>query len=417
MLKALDIKLYPNLNQEIYLAKLFGCYRKVYNLCLAKNEELYSSGITGFTNLVSFTKHFHNNLLKDDELEYLTEHNTKILKDSLSNLGTAFKNFFKHGRGYPKFKSKSNDQSIGLYKEAFSKKVFHIENKMFISSKFGLIKYRTSKEYKDYLEKYKDCIVRITIKKTKCNEYFARVIVDSDIKNDRKRPNSVNSIVGLDLGIKSFIVDSNGNEYENLKSYRNNAKQLVRLNRSLSRKVKGSNNRKKARIKYAKKWNRITNVKDNYLDLISSKLIDENQIIVIEDLNIKGMMKNKNLAKSIQELSLSRFREMLKYKCEWYDRLLIVVDRFFPSSKICNGCGYKNKNLKLSDREWVCPECGQIHNRDENAAINLKNYGIWMILNNPEYERFKIYLEKLTYDVSYLDVYLQKKNRVPNTRI
>ena len=167
-----------------------------------------------------------------------------------------------------------------------------------------------------------------------------------------------------------------GQYYENLKSKRLNKNKLARLHRELSRKKKGSNKRNKARIKLAKTYQKLNDIKEYYLHSVINQLLSENQTIVMEDLNVKGMLKNHKLARSIQELSLNRFKTILKYKAEWYDREVIEVSRWFPSSKLCGACGYKNQKLELKDRTWVCPECGVIHDRDLNAARNIRDEGI-----------------------------------------
>ena len=172
------------------------------------------------------------------------------------------------------------------------------------------------------------------------------------------------------------MVDSNGNRFENIKIKRNNKKKLANLNRSLSRKQKGSKNKEKCRNKLAKFNEKLNNQKENYLHKVSNKLLNENQVIVMEDLNVKGLLKNHNLARSIQELSLNRFKNILVCKSSWYGRDLIQIDRWFPSSKLCNVCGYKKVDLTLKDRTWICPECGTNHDRDLNAAINIRNEGI-----------------------------------------
>jgi putative transposase len=191
----------------------------------------------------------------------------------------------------------------------------------------------------------------------------------------KSKSQPTNDFIGLDLGIKDFIVDSNGNSVENIKIKRNNHNKLAKLHKELSRKQKGSSNREKAKIKLAKFYEKLNNKKENYLHHITNQLIDENQVIVIEDLNVSGMLKNHHLAKSIQELSLYRFKEMLRYKANWYGNHIVEIDRFFPSSKLCSVCGNKNTKLRLKDREWICSECGTKHDRDFNAAINILNEG------------------------------------------
>lgn len=402
MHKALKIKLYPNSSQKKYLAKSFGCARKIYNIFLDKAITDYEKG-EKFTSLSKFTNHFHQVILKSDEYKYLQEHNTKILKDSLVNLSRAFKNFFEKPNkdtGYPNFKTKYDEQTIGIYDEAFSKKVFYAKNFMFISKSFGNIKYKTSKEYKELLEKYKDEIIRITIKKTLSDEYYAMVIIDY---KENMKLDQIDNSVGLDLGIKIFLTTSDGETFENLNLHKKHKKQIVRLQRRLDRKKfietgdtyynkkykkevkvkKISNNREKARVKLAKKQNKITLTKKDKLHKISKQLINENQVIGIEDLNVKGMMKNRNLAESIQQLNFGEFRRILTYKSEWYGRDLIVVNRFFPSSKRCSSCKVINKNLSLSDREWTCSNCGTVHDRDYNASINIED------------EALRIYKEKI----------------------
>jgi putative transposase len=193
-------------------------------------------------------------------------------------------------------------------------------------------------------------------------------------------------LIGLDLGIKDFIITSEGQTYENLKSKRNNQNKLSRLHRELSRKQKGSNHQKQARVRLAKTYNKINNIKEYYLHSITNQLLSENKTIIIEDLNVSGMLKNHRLARSIQELSLNRFKIILMYKADWYGREIIQVDRWFPSSKLCSCCGYKKDDLILKDRSWICPECGANHDRDINAAINIRNEGkrIKIGLSSPE---------------------------------
>ena len=200
-----------------------------------------------------------------------------------------------------------------------------------------------------------------------------------DIMKEYQMP--LNQFIGIDLGIKDFIVTSEAEVFDNIKIKRNNQKKLIKLNRTLSRKQKDSHNKNKARIKLAKFHEKLNNKKENYLHQVSNQLLNENQIIVMEDLNVKGMLKNHNLARSIQELSLCHFKEMLKYKAEWQGRYIVEVDRFYPSSKLCSNCGYKNNELTLKNREWTCPECKTHHNRDLNAAINIRNEGQRIIKN------------------------------------
>jgi putative transposase len=373
MLRAIKIRLYPNETQKDYINNLLGCYRKVYNLALNHKIEVYKA--TGENHRIQqIGLEFHNNWTKSEGYHYLNEHNTKVLKQAIINMLDSYKRFFVNNAGFPKFKSKhDSNQSCRFPSEAISKRNNYETGKLTLIKQLKDVKFKCSDEYKHYLNKHKANIKSATLTKTKSGKYFLSILVDGDLMKDKSRPN--NDFIGLDLGIKDFIIDSNGNTVENIKIKRNNQKKLAKLHKQLSRKQKGSKNRDKQRVKLAKYYEKLNNKKENYLHHVTNQLLDENQVIVIEDLNVKGMIKNHNLAKSIQELSLYRFKEMLRYKAEWYGNHIVEIDRFFPSSKLCNNCGYKNNDLKLNHREWLCPECGTNHDRDLNAAINILNEG------------------------------------------
>jgi putative transposase len=245
------------------------------------------------------------------------------------------------------------------------------------------IHFKCSKIDEKYLNHNQSEIKSATLSKNKCGDYYFSILIERD---NKQLKNATNDLIGLDLGIKDFIITSEGLKYGNLKSKRNNQDKLARLQRNVSKKQKGSKNKEKARIRLAKTYNKLNNIKEYYLHSITNQLLSENQTIVIEDLNVNGMLKNHRLAKSIQELSLNRFKTMLMYKSEWYDREVIQVGRWFPSSKLCSCCGYKNDDLTLKDRSWICPECNSLHDRDLNAAINIKNegYKIKIGLSSPE---------------------------------
>jgi len=380
MIKAVKIKLYPTTQQKSYLGNLFGSCRFVYNQCLSYKKECYEKDKTNI-GLVELGKYFHHNLTKNPDYQWLNEHNTKVLKENIFNLLAAYRNFYNTGKGFPKFKSKhDNKQSCKFDVQAISSKNIYTDNRITLTKQLKNIKFKTSDKYKGILERNKNNIKSATLSKNCSGNYFLSILIESD--EIKTLPKATNDIIGIDLGIKDFVIDSNGNKYENIKSIRNNQKRISKLQRSMSRKQKGSNNRNKDRIKLAKFHERITNIKENYLHEVSNKLINENQVIVMENLNVNGMLKNHHLAKSIQELSLNRFKTMLTYKTEWTGRILIEVDRFFPSSKLCNCCGYKNVELTLKDREWLCPECNTLHDRDLNAAINIMNEGKRIILKD-----------------------------------
>lgn len=381
MLRAIKVRLYPNDEQKIYLGKLFGCYRKIYNMSLEYKKDMYEKE-QKCVGLMELGKKFHKEWSKSKDMKYLGEHNTKVLKQAILNLMVAYKNFFERPEvGYPKFKCKHDNQSVRFPIEAISKKNDYSSGRLTLVKGLSAIKFKTSDEYVRYLVKNKENIRSATLSKNKSGHYHLSILVDGDLmKAEYKKPNKL--ICGVDLGIKDFVITSNGDKFDNIKSIRSNEKMLIKSHKSLSKKKPGSKNREKARIKLAKKHEKIKNKKDNYLHSVCNKLLDENKIIVLESLNVKGMMKNHKLAKAIQELSLSKFKTMLQYKAKWRGNLVLSVNRFFPSSKLCNICDYKNDNLTLKDRYWTCPICGTLHDRDYNATFNIKKEGIKMIMDD-----------------------------------
>ena len=367
MLKAIKIRLYPNDNQSVYINKLLGSSRYVYNKCLRYKIDEYElkKNTTGIKDTGKYLTELKQ------EKEWLKESHSKVLQQSLINLEVAYKRFFKNNNGFPKYKSKhKNNQSCRFPVDAISGVK---GNRIDIINALKDIHFKCSSQDEKYLNKNQKLIKSGTLSKTKTGNYYFSILIDKPNKTIKK---TSNHIIGIDLGIKDFIVSSEGTRYENLKSKRLNKNKLARVHRELSRKKKGSNNRNKARIRLAKTYEKLNNIKEYYLHSITNQLLSENQTIVMEDLNVKGMLKNHKLAKSIQELSLNRFKTILGYKAEWYGREVIEVSRWFPSSKLCGACGYKNDELTLKDREWICPECGVIHDRDLNAANNIKNEGI-----------------------------------------
>ena len=376
MLKAIKIRLYPNIDQITYINKLLGTSRFVYNQCL--NYKITEYELKKKSTSFAETGKFLTSL--KTEYQWIKESHSKVLQQSLINLDRAYKNFFKNGSGYPKYKSRHDNQSCRFPIDAIS----GIKgNRINIINNLKDIHFKCSRNDERYLNDNQKLIKSATLSKNKCNEFYFSILIE---RGSKKLKNPKNSLIGLDLGIKDFIVTSEGQTYENLKSKRNNQKKLARQHRDLSRKKKGSNHQKDAKVRLAKTYNKLNNIKEYYLHSITNQLLSENQTIVIENLNVRGMLKNHKLAKSIQELSLNRFKTMLIYKSEWYGREVIEVGKWFPSSKLCNCCGYKKNDLTLKDRIWKCPECGVIHDRDINAAINIKNegYKIKIGLSSPE---------------------------------
>ena len=378
-MKAIKVKLYLLPQQASYANNLLGCSRFVYNNCLDFKIKHYNETKKS-TSFGELGKHL--NSLKS-EFQWLKDVHSKVLQQSLINLEYSYKNFFKNGMGFPKFKKKSQKQSCRFPVDAISGVN---GNRINLIRQLKDIHYKCSVRDEKLLNKYQDLIKSATLSKSKSGEYFLSILID--IKSIKQLPKT-DKVIGLDLGIKDFIVTSDSQKFENLKSIRNNQKKLSKLHRNLSRKQNKSKNKNKARVKLAKFHEKIHNIKENYLHYISNQLLNENQVIVIEDLNVSGMLKNHKLAKSIQELSLNRFKQLLTYKTDWYGRDLIEIDRFYPSSKTCSCCGYKKTDLTLKDRKWVCPICLSKHNRDYNAAINIRNEGIRLFkikigLSSPE---------------------------------
>ena len=381
MLRAVKIRLYPNKEQATMFNKLLGCYRVVYNQCLNRKIESYKNdGIT--ENLSTLGQFIHHELLKDDNFIWLREQNTKVLKQAVRDMLSAYKNFFEQHTGYPKFKSKhDNKQSCRFELGAISKRNVYTDYKISLAN-IKNVKFRCNKKYAEYLEKHKNCIKYATLKRLPCGEYYLSILVDGDLMRQAKE---TNNSIGIDLGIKDFVVTSEGEVFNNLHFKKSETKKIKKLQKQLSRKQKGSNNWNKARLRLAKEYKKINDRKQYYLHAVSNSLIDENQVICMEDLNVKGMSKNHNLAESISEMNFGEFRRMLEYKAEWYNRKIVFIGRFYPSSKTCHVCGYVNKELTLNDREWVCPHCGQTVSRDYNAAMNILDEGLRIIgCSSPE---------------------------------
>ena len=325
MLKAIKIRIYPTDNQEVYINKLLGTCRYVYNNLLAFKKQEYVEK----QNNISFGQLGKKLTELKTENEWIKESHSKVLQQSLIDLDKAYKNFFKEKKGYPKFKSKKDKQSCRFPIDAIS----DINgNRINIIKPLKDIHYKCSRKDEKYLNKYKDNIRSATLSKTKSGKYYLSILIDGCLNKQMKAP--TNQFIGIDLGIKDFVITSDGEIYDNIKIKRNNEKKLIKLHKELSRKQKGSNNKNKAKIKLAKAYEKLNNIKENYLHSITNQLLNENQVIIIEDLNVKGMMKNHKLAKSIQELSLNKFKEILKYKAKWFNREIIEIDRYFPSSKL-----------------------------------------------------------------------------------
>ena len=352
MLKAFKYKLKLNKEQQNYFNNCFGCVRLVYNLGLATKIQEYQS------NKINLSFYDLNKQLTDLKKDYkfLTECGKDCLQNALINLDQAYSGFFK-GKGFPKYKNKHTNNSA-----KFNQSISITEGKIKLP-KIGLINYYGDREIKGTIKS-------ITVSKNTLGMYFASILVDTEIPKLVK----IDKEIGIDLGIKHFITDSDSTKIDNPKYLRQSEKLLAKEQRKLNKKVKGSNRRKTQKLKVAKIHYKITNQRKDFLHKLSSKLINENQVIYLENLNIAGMIKNHKLAKSISDASWSEFVRQLQYKAIWYDRKVIQIDRYEPTSKKCNCCGYINKELTLDIREWLCI-CGILHDRDINAAINIKKTG------------------------------------------
>lgn len=372
MLKSIKIRIYPNTVQKEFISKQLGCCRLIYNKLLDYKKTLYEQNKQSVS--LSQLGKYLTNLKKQKEYLFLNDVYTMCLQQSIQDLIKAYDNFFKLHKGYPKFKYKKESKQTCR----FTNILFKFKKKKINGNRITLIKqlsnilFKCSRKDEIYLNHNEKYIHSVTLTKTSTEKYYLSILIDYNIIQKEK----LDTVIGLDLGIKDFIVDSNGNRYENKHFYKNQEKKLKKINKQLFKKQKESNNRNKIRIKLAKVHEKIRNQRLNYLHQITSKLVNENQIICIEDLNVKGMMSNHKLAKDIQDLSLYEFRRQLEYKCQWYERQLVIIDRFYPSSKTCHNCGYIYKDLRLSEREWICPHCKSLIYRDYNAAQNILDEGL-----------------------------------------
>ena len=373
MLRAVKVRLYPNKEQEQTLNKVLGCYRFVYNQTLAQKKTAYDTDKTSFK-VTDLSKWFHGTLLKDGRYLWLKEQNTKVMKQAIRQMLSAYDKFFKQHNGFPKFKSKKDNQSALFPYEAISKHNTFETRHISLTTPLKNIKFRCSDLYLTRLQKYSTSIRSATLSKTKSGNFFLSILMEVD-ENEYKKFEHTNKDVGIDMGVKDFVITSDGEIFENKHFFKKQEQKIKKHQKQLSKKVRGSNNRNKARIRLAKAFEDISNQKEAYMHYVVNELLSYNDIVYMEDLNVQGMLKNHHLAKAIQEVGFNRFKTILTYKASINDKRIVFVDRYYPSSKTCSKCGYKNKDLALSDREWTCPICGEHHNRDINAAVNIKAEG------------------------------------------
>ena len=361
MKKGVKFRIYPNKVQQKLIMQTFGCCRLIYNKALAMREEAYKQG-----EKVGYNQTSAMLTALKQELEFLREADSIALQQSLRDLDRAYTNFFQKRAKYPKFKSKhDNHQSYRTINQGNNVRIVGNYLKL---PKLGYIKVRQSMAIGK--------INNVTIERTPTGKYFAVLCVDFEPTYERNNF----GVIGIDVGIKEFYTDSNGNVVDNPKHLERTTKKLTREQRRLSRKAKGSNNRNKQRIKVAKVHEKITNQRNDFLHKLSTMLVRENQTICIEDLAVKNMAKNHKLARSINSASWGKFFEMLEYKSAWYGSTVVRIPTNYPSSQTCGSCGYKNMVVKnLSVRKWECPVCHEKHDRDINAARNILSKGLQMV--------------------------------------
>ena len=362
MQKGIKFRIYPNREQQNLINQTLGCCRLIYNRGLAMRNEAYENGQKiGY----SQTSAMLTELKKGEDFAFLKVVDSIALQQSLRDLDRGFTNFFQKRAAHPTYKSKHNRHRS--YRTINQGDHIRIVGKYIKLPKLGLVKIRQSMEVGK--------INNVTIEHTPTGKYFAVLNVEFE---PQPRPNN-GGMIGIDVGIKAFYSDSNGNVVANPKYLEKSMRKLIREQRKQSRKQKGSNNRNKQRVKVAKVHEKITNQRNDFLQKQSTMLIRENQTICIEELKIKNMMRNHKLAQHIGSASWSKFFDMLTYKAAWYGNDVVKVPTMYPSSQTCSCCGDKNPLVKnLAVRIWECPNCHAVHKRDTNASINILNKGLQM---------------------------------------
>jgi putative transposase len=355
MYKAYKFRIYPTNEQQIALAKAFGCCRWFWNYSLNLCQETYLTTGKGLS------RGAIQGLLPSLKKEYswLTDAYSQCLQYVALNLSTAYKNFFEKRTGFPRFKSKHGKQSIS-YPSNVKLDGDHLK----IPGKVGLI-------YCKQDRKFDGKIKTVTVSLNPDGKYYASVLVDDG--RELAQLSTEGKAIGIDLGLTHFCITSNGSKFDNPRHTTKYARNLKKKQKSLARKQKSSKNRYKAKSKVSKVHSKIRRVREDFLHKLSRKIVNENQVIAVENLNVKGMVRNHNLAKAISDCGWGQFCTMLKYKSEWSGKTYIEVDRFFASSKTCSVCLNRVDSLSLDIRDWTCSQCNTHHDRDVNAAINIRN--------------------------------------------
>ena len=362
--RAYKYRLYPNEEQKVLIAKHLGSCRFIYNYALDKKVRAYQ---TDKTNLSRFDIQADlPNMKKSEEYCWLKEVNSLSLQASLANLDSAYTKFFREHKGFPRFKSKKDrKQSFSIPQNT---RVDFENGRIFIPKFKGGIKTKFHRTFEGIVKSS-------TISRTATGKYFVSILVEVNEPDVPMKPICENKTVGIDLGIKTFAVLSDGTEIPNPKHLKQSLDKVKKLQRSLSHKNKGSKNRDKARRKLALAHEQVTNRRNDFLHKVTSYLVNNYDTICLEDLNVKGMVKNHHLAQALEDISIGTFNTLLEYKAKERGVNILRIGRFEPSSKMCT-CGYINHNLTLSMRRWKCPVCGAVHDRDLLAANNIKRFAL-----------------------------------------
>lgn len=389
MNRAIKVRLYPNQEQEEILNKIFGCCRFIYNKMLEERKQVYEQ--LKDDKQVLYNYKYKTEKLYKQEHEFLKEVDSKALQSEWRHLKSAYDNFFRNikkgiKKGFPKFKSKRSRQSYTTYNTNNNCKI------AFENRKLKLPKIKTWINYRDD-RIFNEDIKHITVSKTKSGKYYASIIIKIDLDIELKQKIHDDKIIGFDMSASKFLITKEL-ELSNPRFYRNEELKIKKIHREVSRKKKGSNNRNKARLRLAKLYEKINNRKKDWIHKLTHLLSEHFDSVILEDLNIRGMQKfNSGISKSVSlDFSWNQFVNVLKYKMKAKGKHLILIDKYFPSSKLCSVCGYKNNELGLKDREWTCPKCNTHHNRDINASENIRKEGLKLlreanitIINNNDY--------------------------------
>jgi len=362
MLKAYKYRLKPTKNQKTLINKHTGSCRFVYNWALEQKIKTYEQ--TGKSlNHMDLDKLLPT--LKAENM-FLKETNSQSLQGMTKHVDSAFIRFFREKNGFPNFKSKKNPIQSFPVPQHYT---VDFENNTVKLPKIGKVEVV-------FHRKFEGSLRTATISRSYTGKYFISILVEDDKEFPTKQKHTETTTVGVDVGIKDFAVLSSGEKIENPKYLKNSLKRLKCLQKRVSRKTKGSKNREKSKLLLSKIHEKIRNQRNNFQHQISSKLISENQAIALETLNVRGMVKNHCLAQAINDSAWSSFVTKLEYKAEWFGKTILRIGQFEPSSKLCNVCGYHKSDLTLKDREWICPDCKTTHDRDINAAINIKKFSL-----------------------------------------